>query len=121
MGQDRHIAEVAGIMWTDPDYRHDLSDSSSCAGSVDLPAEYQYSEHVQQPRTGGYLVAALLRRSDTRASIWQALGLLLFHLFVYAPGYQALFGIPDWRILPGIRSLRDRSGVGAALWQSRSK
>lgn len=102
VGQDRHIAEVAGI---DVDRIRIIAMIFSTVLAAwgqliflqNISTLNTYNSHEQ---VGTFAVAALLvgGATATRASIWQAMvGLLLFHtLFVVSPqAGQALFGIPQ--------------------------
>ncbi|NLY29852.1 MAG: ABC transporter permease [Firmicutes bacterium] len=130
VGQDRHIAEVAGI---DVDRIRIIAMIFSTVLAAwgqliflqNISTLNTYNSHEQ---VGTFAVAALLvgGATATRASIWQALvGLLLFHtLFVVSPqAGQALFGIPQigeyFRVFVAYGVI----AVALALhsWQSRSK
>ncbi len=129
VGQDRHIAAVAGI---DVDRTRIiamiLSTVLAAWGQLiflqNISTLNTYNSHEQ---VGTFAIAALLVGGATarRATIWQAmLGLLLFHtLFVVSPlAGQAIVGIPQigeyFRVFVAYGVI----GVALALhaWQSRS-
>jgi simple sugar transport system permease protein len=129
VGQDRHIASVAGI---DVDKTRIIAMIISTVLAAwgqliflqNISTLNTYNSHEQ---VGTFAVAALLVGGATasRASIWQALvGLLLFHtLFVVSPqAGQAIIGIPQigeyFRVFVAYGVI----GVALALhaWQSRS-
>lgn len=129
VGQDRHIASVAGI---DVDRTRIIAMIISTVLAAwgqliflqNISTLNTYNSHEQ---VGTFAVAALLVGGATasRATIWQALvGLLLFHtLFVVSPqAGQAIIGIPQigeyFRVFVAYGVI----GVALALhaWQSRN-
>ena len=130
VGQDRHIASVAGIN-VDRTRIIAMVISTVLAGwgqlifLQNISTLNTYNSHEQ---VGTFAVAALLVGGATasRATIWQAIvGLLLFHtLFVVSPqAGQAVIGIPQigeyFRVFVAYGVI----GVALALhaWQSKGK